>query len=832
MRTYSGHRSDDLAFDGRTPTVNESITVTVVEEAVDDRHAPESVQREKGSGTLHYSVDLLRRYWATTALIAAVLLAGLFTGALWNGVEEGSDLYADVAYGLPALNEGRWWTFFTGMFFSPDIVLYIPILLLLVVAASAHERRIGHVQTLVVAIGGQFVAGLLTALFLSLFDNSGWEWAAELGNDLDLGISAGGFALAGALTAGMQPVWRARVRVGLLGYLVAMLLLSGLLWDVEHLLAFVLGLAVGPVLIGRGYERRQLRFGRRTQRSLVALVIAVTAIARLTEALYPGTGGPFHTGGADEHSGGVTVGVVVAALLALAFADSLRRGRRLAWIIVTAISVLMLVAFSTREPSAERGAAMVGVGIELALLLVTARAFTARPARRSFRRAGRRVFLLIIALFVYTAIGFGVLRDDFEPRAGWPDMIGEFLARLFFTTTDRIEPVTDAARWFVASIGFFWAVALVVTLLALLYSSRKQEPAPDQGDQIRRLVAQHPPTNIEWMLTWKDITVWMSSDDRTAIGYELVGSVALCLADPIGPAEGREAALREFDEFCFRRGWIPCLFAAGADTAELAPSLGWKAVEVAKDSAMSLDNVEFRGKAWQDVRTALNKAGRQDIELVSTRWEDSAPVVTDQLRAISGEWVGDKALPEMGFTLGTLREANDPDVRLHLATGADGTIEGFTSWMPVSENGEVVGWTLDLMRRREHGFRPVMEFLIGASARQFHEEGYQFMSLSAAPLAKAPDSLGGSSDQELMQKLLDFLGDQLEPYYGFQSLFRFKEKFQPEHHPMYLVYPDETALAEIGLAVMRAYLPDASLRDWVAMGWEMFVPHPSNDGDS
>ena len=67
----------------------------------------------------------------------------------------------------------------------------------------------------------------------------------------------------------------------------------------------------------------------------------------------------------------------------------------------------------------------------------------------------------------------------------------------------------------------------------------------------------------------------------------------------------------------------------------------------------------------------------------------------------------------------------------------------------------------------------------------------------------------------MLQKLLDFLGTTLEPYYGFQSLFAFKQKFQPEHHPMYLVFPDTTALAEIGIAVARAYMPDAGLWDWI-----------------
>jgi lysylphosphatidylglycerol synthetase-like protein (DUF2156 family) len=204
---------------------------------------------------------------------------------------------------------------------------------------------------------------------------------------------------------------------------------------------------------------------------------------------------------------------------------------------------------------------------------------------------------------------------------------------------------------------------------------------------------------------------------------------------------------------------------------------------------------------------------------------ESKPVFTDQLRAISSGWVGDKALPEMGFTLGTLREADDPEVRLHLAVDPDQTIEGFTSWMPVGANGDVVGWTLDLMRRRDHGFRPVMEFMIGASAMRFKEEGFEFLSLSAAPLANAPDHLAGNSDQQVLQKLLDFLGKTLEPYYGFQSLFAFKQKFQPEHHPMYLIFPDTTALAEIGIAVARAYMPDAGLVDWIKMSWDMVVPH-------
>ena len=90
-----------------------------------------------------------------------------------------------------------------------------------------------------------------------------------------------------------------------------------------------------------------------------------------------------------------------------------------------------------------------------------------------------------------------------------------------------------------------------------------------------------------------------------------------------------------------------------------------------------------------------------------------------------------------------------------------------------------------------------------------------FLSLSAAPLAQ---SVAGDerSDSNLTTRILEFLGNALEPVYGFRSLLAFKRKFQPEFLPLYMAYPDPVALPAIGLALARAYLPSASVRDVVA----------------
>ena len=54
-----------------------------------------------------------------------------------------------------------------------------------------------------------------------------------------------------------------------------------------------------------------------------------------------------------------------------------------------------------------------------------------------------------------------------------------------------------------------------------------------------------------------------------------------------------------------------------------------------------------------------------------------------------------------GFTLGTLTEAEDTEVRLALAISPEGDVDGFLSWLPVyGRDGAVRGWHDSLPRTR------------------------------------------------------------------------------------------------------------------------------------
>ncbi len=345
---------------------------------------------------------------------------------------------------------------------------------------------------------------------------------------------------------------------------------------------------------------------------------------------------------------------------------------------------------------------------------------------------------------------------------------------------------------------------------------------------------QHGGGTISWMTTWP-LNRHVALADGSA-AFQSHAGVAIMLSDALVSEDRQPEAIEEFAGAAQRAGLIPAMFSVGQRSFDAMPH-GWRSLIVAEDTIVDLPGLAFTGKAWAAVRAAINKAGREDITFRMTRLADEPRQVVAQVRKISEQWTGDKALPEMKFTLGTVAEALDPEVLVGLAFNEAGELQGITSWLPVygaaagagSDAGaattasgaagpRVVGWTLDVMRRADGAFSQTMELLIASSAQYFAEHGYEFVSLSGAPFIH-PEG----RDLTPVDQVLTRIGELIEPMYGFRSLHRFKQKFNPREEPLYLLYRDEGDLPRIGLALTKAYLPDATLRDLIASA----APAPS-----
>ena len=695
-----------------------------------------------------------------------------------------------------------------------------------------------------------------------------------------------------AASAFHRPLWRRRIR--LVGYaaIASMLLFGGSPGSYCLLAAALAGQCVGMLLSaadGRGRVRvaddpLHWRMGTSFEaRRVFAAIALVLALGPLLASVSPTHAGPLSPlalllgpGAPDEgavarclaepsHAGcffqfdlvrSSMPGAVLRSLLPTALmafmAWGLYRGRRLAaWVTIVCqagASVLAVVyylvvpmGFSTDGLAAlARHGALASCAanalppaVFAAVLLMSLRHFPIRTDRTRLTRG----LIGLGAVWLACAAGyltFGLLRaSEFRPTASWRDLVAELPGRFvpigFLSHTRlRFVPVTPLASAVYQGVGLvFWTAALVVCARWMC-----DVTVGDDRDRAEagRLV-ERGGESMSVMATWEGNRYWRSPSGRSMVAYRVINGVALTCTGPFGDPCEWMTDLREFSRFCAAHSWTPVFYAVHRTQRDVLTADGWGSLEVGGEMIVDPRAWKTTGKKWQDIRTAINKARREGITDVLAAFDRMDADVRDQIEEISEQWAGDKALPEMRFTLGGVEELRDPRVRILIAQDASGRVLGVTSWLPTWRDGRIVGWTLDFMRHRTDAPNGIMEFLIARMAERLRDEGLEhpdaaaeFMSLSAAPLAgmnpqrdnTAPD---GTMDAgtAMLQHAMQLMADWMEPAYGFRSLFNFKRKFQPAEEPVYVCYPDAAALPQLGLAVTRAYVPSLTAGQALAL---------------
>lgn len=796
-------------------------------------------------------VRALRAHPVTVAFTLLITLTGLALGTL-RGAHP-----SRLAVSPEGLAAGRWWTPLTALVVPDSVIELVLTLALAAIGLAYAERLLGSARTAALFVGTG-VLGMLVGAGLQAFSTAqGADWALVSGAVLDPAVGVAGAVMTASALAPV--LWRRRIRLLGLSALVMFTLYSGDIDSVYRLCAAVIGLAAGVVVTRGRAHAPWHRSSYGEVRTLVAAIVAVTGIGPLV-VLLTGRGiGPLSPLVQGLRGAGVdallarcgadltdrcAVGLVggfgpllmslVPLVLAVVAAVGLRAGRRAALLLAITVNLVMaaLAAISIgsddlRHPAelavidrAFPGFAIVAILVPVAvcvLLVVTRRRFGVRAARG----AGRRLALTsTTVLLVLAGTGIGLLvAAGLEPATAVVDTLRRIVPAGFVHPRGmgRIGGVAAVVHQVVGPV--FWAV-FILGILRLLRAPARAPQSVDEA-RYRELLQVHSGT-LGYLGTWQGNRHWFTPDGRGGIAYRVVSGYAISVGDPVGDEPA--AVVRGFADHCDQQGLSPVLYSVHDDTVRTTRALGWSDMPVAEETVVPLEHFTLDGRAWAKVRQPYRRADRDGLRAEWTRWIDLAPGMSAQLDALSEQWIAEKALPEMGFTLGGVDELRDAGTALMLAIGPQGELQAITSWLPVHDAGELVGWTLDFMRRADGSMPGVMEFLLASAALRMKSEGLAFMSLSGAPLAQtaaadanaAADADPGA-DSRRMLRLLSWLGGVLEPAYGFRSLLSFKAKFNPDRFAMHMAYPDAAQLPGIGLAIGRAYLPHVTPAEYVAL---------------
>lgn len=503
-------------------------------------------------------------------------------------------------------------------------------------------------------------------------------------------------------------------------------------------------------------------------------------------------------------AGGHFFAAVIGFML-LTLATNLLRRKRIAWLVTVGLLMVSIVIHLVKGLDVEES---VLSGVLLFQLLVMRKTFTAKSDRPSIAQGIRVLLGALLFTLAYGTIGFYILDGRFEVNEqavdfDWDRALFQTMA-MFFTADDAgLVPKTRFAEFFADSIYGVGSVTLGYALLMLLRPVLLRDSASfSERNKAQEIVAKYGRTTIARLALLEDKSYYFSPSGKSTIAYVPKGRGAIALGDPIGPPEDRKEAIVGFQEFCDRNDWYPTFYQTLPDDLEIYYALGFRVVQIGEAAIVNLKDFTLKGKANQNLRTAINrltKAGHQ----VKFYEPPLSSELMRQMKAVSDEWLQMVQGAEKQFSVGWFNETYLRETRVIAIHTPDGKISAFANM--ISSGDRVIG--VDLMRRRTEVENGTMECLFASMLQHCQELGYAEFDLGLSALA----GVGEAEQSGRLEKVLIYLSEHLSKFYKFQGLHSFKDKFGPRWEARYLVYPSLGSLPDVVVALIRA---DSGDRLW------------------
>lgn len=414
-----------------------------------------------------------------------------------------------------------------------------------------------------------------------------------------------------------------------------------------------------------------------------------------------------------------------------------------------------------------------GLDIEEALILLVILGFL-WSSRREFYRRGSVVaqefpagWIASIVLVLGIALWIGLVSFRHVPYSD--ELWWQFAVH------------SDAPRMLRASV-LAAMVAGSLALWKLLHSGRipkESEPGLSDLDKVQEVVATASESAANAALMGDKRFLW-SPDGQAFVMYQVSGNHWIALGDPVGPQAAREELAWAFRELVDRHDARPVFYEVAGDSLPLYVDMGLTLAKLGEDGRVALADFSLEGSRRAEFRQALNRARRHGASFEVVSKAQVGDIVRD-LRAVSDDWLRDKATSEKGFSLGAFSE--EYIVRFDCAiVRVDGAIAAFANLWPAPAAGEI---SIDLMRYNQQAPKGIMDYLFTELMLWAKAEGYAWFSLGMAPLS----GLEQHDLAPLWHKVGHLLFNHGEAFYNFEGLRHYKEKFEPEWRPRYIACP-------------------------------------------
>jgi phosphatidylglycerol lysyltransferase len=281
--------------------------------------------------------------------------------------------------------------------------------------------------------------------------------------------------------------------------------------------------------------------------------------------------------------------------------------------------------------------------------------------------------------------------------------------------------------------------------------------------------------------------------------YGVQGRTWVALGDPVCAPDRIPEFIRLFLERCDDFGGTPVFHEVRKENMHCYADFGMSLIKVGEEAKVDLRQFSLDGPQASRLRQAYRRLEKEKASFRVLTPEEAAARM-GELEAVSNDWLQGRPA-EKGFSLGFF----DRSYLAHFLIAVierEGRIVAFANIWEGAGREEL---SVDLMRYHRDAPKGIMEPLFVHMLMWGKEQGYANFSLGVAPMSGFEES----PVAPLWMKIGIFLYEHGEPFYNFQGLRAFKEKFDPVWTPRYLASPGRLklprTLADIAALVAGGY---------------------------
>jgi phosphatidylglycerol lysyltransferase len=415
-----------------------------------------------------------------------------------------------------------------------------------------------------------------------------------------------------------------------------------------------------------------------------------------------------------------------------------------------------------------------------ALLIVFRKRFSVRSESRNIRLGFVLLFGSLFLALLYGTVGFWFLgQRDFGITLSFRDGLIHSLRQFLLLGNSDITNISRESRWFLQSLDVLGIVAASFATYSLFRPIVfRFIQLPQERARATAIVEKHGKSTFDYFKVWPDKSFFFSPSRESFISYRMVGGVAFCLADPVGPERDRDTVIKTFLKFCEDNGWQAAMMMP--DDPFVYNQYGLSMFTVGEEAIIDLEHFAAHTINTRHLRRICKVFQAEGFQIVRYK-PPVSPLILNEAQQVSRQWLALSHHREYGFFQGKFDKAYMEKCTLCVLRGKDGKMVAFVNEVPSYRPGEAA---FDLMRYVPGSHWGAMDYLFAQMMLMQKKEGFRTFNFAVAPFV----GIGDRPNATLTEKAVNQIFVRLDWFLHSQGIKQYKLKFEPQWRDVFVSY--------------------------------------------